>query len=251
MFVKLSEIKTKKVTKHGGNLKSSQQIRDDFVSFLKTIGVDYFIFWDLMVPEYYYLEKQSAYTNYPGFIMNYYIENGYFNIDPILETIENLDKEYFITRDVIADLEKTKELTSLEKQYFYDLKSVGFDNGITIKIQDPICILGINSFSGNTEEIYLQNKDVIIHEFMSYRSALMSLLSKKPKIIFSEKERECLSLIAQGKTTWEISKIMDISERSVNTHINSFIKKLGASSRTHAVAIAIEKKLIKMNDCLI
>jgi LuxR family transcriptional activator of bioluminescence operon len=51
----------------------------------------------------------------------------------------------------------------------------------------------------------------------------------------------------EGKTTWEISRIVEISERTVIYHLHNSAQKLGASNRQHAVAIAIGKGLITQN----
>jgi DNA-binding CsgD family transcriptional regulator len=47
-----------------------------------------------------------------------------------------------------------------------------------------------------------------------------------------------------GKTNWEISLILNISERTVKFHIQNTMEKLQASSRAHAVAIALGEGLI-------
>ncbi len=54
------------------------------------------------------------------------------------------------------------------------------------------------------------------------------------------RERECLFWTAQGKTSWEISKIIDRSEATVNFHLRNAISKLGASNKCHAVTKAIK-----------
>lgn len=61
----------------------------------------------------------------------------------------------------------------------------------------------------------------------------------------SEREKEVLSWSKRGKSSWEISAILDISERTVNFHVNNIMQKLNAVSRTQAVAVAIERGLIK------
>ena len=41
---------------------------------------------------------------------------------------------------------------------------------------------------------------------------------------------------AEGKSSWDISQILSISESTVNFHINSAKRKLGVYSKPHAVA---------------
>lgn len=62
--------------------------------------------------------------------------------------------------------------------------------------------------------------------------------------ILSERELGVVRWIRAGKTSWEISKILDISENTVNFHIKNIKRKLGATNRQHAVAIALANNLI-------
>ncbi|RJR23071.1 MAG: LuxR family transcriptional regulator [Nitrospiraceae bacterium] len=61
----------------------------------------------------------------------------------------------------------------------------------------------------------------------------------------SKREQEVLTWSKRGKSSWEISAILNISERTVNFHVNNIMQKLNAVSRTQAVAVAIERGLIK------
>jgi PAS domain S-box-containing protein len=60
----------------------------------------------------------------------------------------------------------------------------------------------------------------------------------------SQREKEILNWVMQGKSSWDISTIINISESTVKFHINNLMKKLGAVNRTHAVAIAMREDLI-------
>src|SRR5215472_668482 len=53
------------------------------------------------------------------------------------------------------------------------------------------------------------------------------------------RQRECLTWAACGKTDWEISQILALSQRTVQEHLGRCVTKLGASNRAHAVAIAV------------
>jgi DNA-binding CsgD family transcriptional regulator len=57
-------------------------------------------------------------------------------------------------------------------------------------------------------------------------------------VIMTAREREVLRWTAEGKTAYEISRILTVSERTVNFHINNVVSKLGASNKTHAAVKA-------------
>ncbi len=70
------------------------------------------------------------------------------------------------------------------------------------------------------------------------------LIEAKPYL--SKREREVLIWLTKGKSSWEVSVILDISERTVNFHVRNIMQKLNSVSRTQAVAVAIEKGIINM-----
>ncbi len=60
----------------------------------------------------------------------------------------------------------------------------------------------------------------------------------------SEREKEVLGWLTKGKSSWDVSAILNISERTVNFHVQNIMQKLNAVSRTQAVAVALEKGII-------
>ena len=54
----------------------------------------------------------------------------------------------------------------------------------------------------------------------------------------SDREREILQLVATGHTSAEIGQHLDISERTVNTHIKNMYRKLQVRTRAQAVNLA-------------
>jgi LuxR family maltose regulon positive regulatory protein len=60
----------------------------------------------------------------------------------------------------------------------------------------------------------------------------------------SERELEVLALIAAGNSNKEIARKLYVSTGTVKTHINRLYRKLGARSRTQAIARARELDLI-------
>jgi LuxR family transcriptional regulator, quorum-sensing system regulator LasR len=63
-----------------------------------------------------------------------------------------------------------------------------------------------------------------------------------PKL--TPRERECLKWTARGKSTWEISQILNCSEAVVNFHMKNIRTKFGVTSRRAAAVIAAQLGLI-------
>lgn len=58
------------------------------------------------------------------------------------------------------------------------------------------------------------------------------------------REKEVVKWIKEGKSNWEISVILNISERTINFHVQNVSRKLNAVNRAHVVAIAYEQGLV-------
>ncbi|MGI8552883.1 MAG: response regulator transcription factor [Dehalococcoidia bacterium] len=62
--------------------------------------------------------------------------------------------------------------------------------------------------------------------------------------IFSEREREVLTLVPQGLTDHEVGDRLHITASTVATHMHSVVTKLGATTRSQAIAVAVRLGII-------
>lgn len=60
----------------------------------------------------------------------------------------------------------------------------------------------------------------------------------------SDRERECLGWVAEGKTTLDIATILGVSANTINSYLAHVIQKLSARNRTMAIAVAIRSGII-------
>ena len=68
---------------------------------------------------------------------------------------------------------------------------------------------------------------------------------KRPRSgTLSERECEVLEQIARGHSIDDISADLFLSPHTVRTHIKNILRKMGARTRAHAVAMAISEELI-------
>jgi LuxR family quorum sensing-dependent transcriptional regulator len=68
--------------------------------------------------------------------------------------------------------------------------------------------------------------------------------ARKPPYPLTSREIEVLTWVARGKSAWEIGEILDIAKRTVDEHVQTAVKKIGAANRTNAVAIAVRDRII-------
>jgi DNA-binding CsgD family transcriptional regulator len=60
----------------------------------------------------------------------------------------------------------------------------------------------------------------------------------------SDREIEALTWVARGKTSAEIARILNLSKRTIDFHIDNAREKLGAVTRIQAVIKAAQGRLI-------
>ncbi|MGH2987965.1 MAG: response regulator transcription factor [Solirubrobacterales bacterium] len=61
----------------------------------------------------------------------------------------------------------------------------------------------------------------------------------------SSREREVLALLADGATDRQVAASLDLSPATVRTHVRNAKTKLGARTRAQAVAVALQRHLIR------
>ena len=65
----------------------------------------------------------------------------------------------------------------------------------------------------------------------------------RPGADLTDREREVLQLVAQGLANKQIARVLDISERTVKTHLGSVFQRLGVADRTSA-ALWAQRNLV-------
>lgn len=74
------------------------------------------------------------------------------------------------------------------------------------------------------------------------RPGTKSLKMKFP--VLSGREKEILKWLKEGKSSWDISRILRISRNTVNFHIKNLFRKLDVVNRTQAVSEALRRGII-------
>ena len=80
------------------------------------------------------------------------------------------------------------------------------------------------------------------------RPALLSRRATERLPLISSREREILDLLAQGLTGEAVAARLVISAETVKTHIRNAMNKLEATTRVHAIAIALREGYISSHD---
>jgi DNA-binding CsgD family transcriptional regulator len=112
--------------------------------------------------------------------------------------------------------------------------------------EQGLLLLATRIVNGNWQaqkELLLREFQVLGNYFHQHILRIYGHDAAKDMLI-STREIDCLKWIAAGKTAWEASVILGISERTVRFHLNGAREKLNCMTTTQAVAKAVSQLLI-------
>ncbi len=127
----------------------------------------------------------------------------------------------------------------------------GVGHGVTVPIYGPG--MGFATLSALSDRrgraLAAQHAEVgpLVHLAAIYLHATVAEteVEQPPTAVrLSPRERECLTWTARGKTAWEISEILCISEATVVFHLKNAMQRLSVYSKHHAVVTALMRGLI-------
>ncbi|MFA6607198.1 MAG: helix-turn-helix transcriptional regulator, partial [Sphingomonas sp.] len=64
-------------------------------------------------------------------------------------------------------------------------------------------------------------------------------LQMPPCPILTDRQRDCVLWVARGKSDWEISLILGVSEETVARHIKQACERYGVNKRTYLVILTL------------
>jgi DNA-binding CsgD family transcriptional regulator len=117
-----------------------------------------------------------------------------------------------------------------------EMLSVGFSNAEQVEIEGSAPVVQMGALYLSATAMYNR----VAADDEKRRQATMT---ETPRL--TPREIECLQWARSGKTSWEIAKILGISQATAIFHMKNAIAKLDASNKTHAVIVAIERGIIQ------
>lgn len=127
----------------------------------------------------------------------------------------------------------------------------GMKHGFLVPVLRSSGFCACVSMAGEHPDLEARAKRAI-HLISLFAHARITLLQGTNAVVQSggpgltKREREVLTWIAVGKTSWEIAKILGITERTVNWLVAQASRKLDAVTRTQAVVNAIRRDVIQL-----
>jgi DNA-binding CsgD family transcriptional regulator len=178
--------------------------------------------------------------NYPEEWLKLYVSENLNRVDPIvIENFKRFGLQYW------AD---TYQRYKPPRKFIDIANSFGLTDGYTIGVRNARGTeASLFSISGRYIERDKRTEECLMHIIQHVHQVVVRIAGSIPnykKVLLSPKEKEVIRWVAMGKSSWDISIIMGISERTVNFHVASIMQKLEAVTRAHAVAIAYSLRLL-------
>lgn len=178
----------------------------------------------------------------------YYLQYEWYKIDPVyqacLQTTLPVWWGYDTKPNLIVGLGKTSSAMQINL-FNRCVQEVGVRSGVSVPVHSALGGFGYIVYSSYLpiQDLMERNKryeDQLLALSHRCMAAMLKEISPTESASepLSERENECLSLAAHGKTLDEIATIMALSERTVRFHMGKVCEKLGAVNRVHAIARA-------------
>jgi LuxR family quorum sensing-dependent transcriptional regulator len=184
--------------------------------------------------------KNDVITNYSPEWIDRWVDENYVFHDPIFQYAMR-------TRQPFLWSTAYKQSSKMGKKVLNEGKEFDLNDGVAIPIATDFGPLGCISIA--TEHLEISTDHIPLIELVSihFYQHLQTLNETSNPEIFgclTKRETEVLHFVAEGKTNWEIGKILKLSEFSIKDHLRNLTVKLGAVNRAQAVAIAIRNGFI-------
>jgi len=182
-------------------------------------------------------------VSYPVPWLENYISERFDRIDPILaEHRLRFDLQYW--SDSYRKHGGDKQFVACAEAY--GLKE-GYSHGLKTEKGNMASLF---SFGARSMRRLPRTCDILRRIVPHLHQALIRVVTppggcrQTPDPGFTPREREVLKWVKVGKTAWEISKILSVSERTVKFHVQNIMRKVNATNRAQAVAICMENGFI-------
>ncbi len=154
-----------------------------------------------------------------------------------------------ISVDRLADLEIVKLARSCKGKEVATSGGVYSNSAIELtKRNNEIAILAFLRDSSqaqpDADEMLPSAELKILGDYFHSHMLRRNGVDTSDALVVSARELDCLRWVAAGKSAWEASVILGISERTVRFHLNSAREKLNCTTTTQAVAKVVAQQLI-------
>ncbi|MEO6093919.1 MAG: LuxR family transcriptional regulator [Novosphingobium sp.] len=178
-----------------------------------------------------------ALTDYPQAWIEEYIENKIVSNDPVL-----LASQRTMAGFAWSKIPKIIKMTSAHRELTERTRQAGICDGFTVPAHVPGEMIGSCNFAvGPThsppEDNFMMAQLIGAFAFEGGRQlvARMRDIQDASPVKLTQRQMECIVLVAKGKSDWEIGKILGLSPETVASYIKSARERYDVPARIQVV----------------
>lgn len=173
------------------------------------------------------------------------------DVDPVFSYANRTLSPFFWDETVLR-----VHLTAKQRRCLAEAKRLGIAHGYTVPLHAPYALRALRASCSVVPDSRavspssysaVQLLSCFVYEAAS-RRALPG--GTAPVRMLPRRERQCLELAAQGKSDWETSVILRLSERTVHNYIEQAKRRLGVVTRVQAILTALDSGQISFGDII-
>jgi LuxR family transcriptional regulator, quorum-sensing system regulator CciR len=157
-----------------------------------------------------------------------------------------------------SDVGKMIDLTDRQKEILEAARGFGLSDGFTVPVHVPgeyrgTCSFGAKSLEKLAPDALPRAQVIGAFAFETARRIIRARRRSQRQgevPALTTRQLDCVTLVAMGKTDWEIGRILGISESTAHEHIEAARKRYGVSKRTQLVIRALFDGQITFSDIL-
>jgi DNA-binding CsgD family transcriptional regulator len=229
---------------HVGNLTMA------FQQALGNLGFRYFACGSHVDPLH--SSEQVMVINYPKSWVEYYSEMRLHRIDPVFRRADRTRDPFFWDDSIFR-----QSITASQQRMLRSARQFGVVNGYTIPIHGPSFASATPAScslvpDGARRDLKCYLAAQLMAQYLFDRTAQLQRVGEPIEEIplLARRERECLELVALGKSDEDVGKVLGISPATAHGYIENAKRRFGLSSRVQAVVYAAGTRQITLGEIL-
>lgn len=181
--------------------------------------------------------------DWPGDWLERYVQRNYVDHDPVVSHMKNLQAPF--------QWREASKMITIDRdsdEVMGDAREFKLRDGLAfplVTLDGEIVMVSLGGEAVQLSEAEFSMVSLVSTYAIGRAMQLHTMAGKTiDHIELTPRERECLQWAAVGKSEWEISQILGISEHTSEKHLLNAKSKLGAVNRVQAVAEAIRRGYI-------
>lgn len=223
---------------------TTDELRAEMAKFAKDMGFEHFVY-ALTIDAPALKQQQYIVNGFPPEWVEQYLARGYFKVDPVVRYAQSTSLPAIWSDQTFHD--------GKSAEFWEEARAFRLRAGLSFPVHEQPGVTGIFSLARDKQiDLPAAEMAALIGRAQMFASMLhhavvridLPKLLPHGNVVLTPRERECMKWSADGKTAWEIGRILNITERTVVFHVNNVIQKLGAANKTQAIVRAVALRLV-------